>query len=62
MASGEEAKKQFSILDTGVQVDLPDHFCLERPENDKVHLYCTPCDSDPAIGKLTTNCAEHSYF
>ena len=43
MASGEEAKKQFSILDTGVQVDLPDHFCLERPENDKVmYLCCTP--------------------
>ena len=38
MASGEEAKKEFSILDTGVQVDLPDHFCLERPENDKVNF------------------------
>ena len=38
MASGEEAKKQFSILDTGVNVDLPDHFCLERPENEKVYV------------------------
>ena len=38
MASGEEAKKEFSILDTGVQVDLPDHFCLERPENNKVYF------------------------
>ena len=36
MASGEEAKKQFSILDTGVKVDLPDHFCLERPEDGRV--------------------------
>ena len=36
MASGENAKQPFSILDTGVHVDLPDHFCLERPEDDKV--------------------------
>ena len=35
-ASGENAKESFSILDTGVTVDLPDHFCLERPENSKV--------------------------
>ena len=32
MASGEGAKEAFSILDTGVSVDLPDHFCLEKPE------------------------------
>ena len=36
MASGENAKEPFSILDTGVLVDLPDHFCLEKPEDDKV--------------------------
>ena len=36
MASGENAKKEFSILDTGVKVDLPDHFCLEKPENSTV--------------------------
>ena len=36
MASGEDAKKTFSILDTGVSVDLPDHFCLEKPENHTV--------------------------
>ena len=36
MASGENAKEPFSILDTGVTVDLPDHFCLEKPEDDKV--------------------------
>ena len=35
-ASGENAKESFSILDSGVTVDLPDHFCLERPENSKV--------------------------
>ena len=35
MASGEEAKKEFSILDTGVSVDLPDDFCLEKPEDNK---------------------------
>ncbi len=38
MASGEDAKKEFSILDTGVHIDLPDHFCLEKPENDKVYF------------------------
>ena len=38
MASREDAKKQFSILDTGVSVDLPDHFCLEKPENHTVTL------------------------
>ena len=36
MASGEGAKEAFSILDTGVSVDLPDHFCLEKPENKTV--------------------------
>ena len=35
MVSGEEAKKEFSILDTGVVVDLPDHFCLDKPEDSK---------------------------
>ena len=35
MASGENAKKPFNILDTGVSVDLPDHFCLEKPEDKK---------------------------
>ena len=35
MASGEDAKKKFSILDTGVSVDLPDDFCLEKEEDDK---------------------------
>ena len=35
MASGENAKKKFSILDTGVSVDLPDDFCLENQENDQ---------------------------
>jgi hypothetical protein len=33
MASGENAKKKFSILDTGVSVDLPDDFCLEKQED-----------------------------
>ena len=35
MASGENAKKMFSILDTGVSIDLPDDFCLEKPEEKK---------------------------
>ena len=35
MASGEDAKKQFNILDTGVYVDLPDSFCLEKEVNAK---------------------------
>ena len=35
MASGEDAKKEFSILDTGVKVDLPDDFCLEKQEDNK---------------------------
>ena len=33
MASGEDAKREFSILDTGVSVDLPDSFCLEKQEH-----------------------------
>ena len=36
MASGEDAKNEFSILDTGVTVDLPNHFCLEKAENNTV--------------------------
>ena len=35
MASGEDAKKQFDILDTGVSIDLPDDFCLEKQEDEK---------------------------
>ena len=32
--SGEQAKEPFSVLNTGIKVDLPDHFCLERMEGD----------------------------
>ena len=35
VASGEDAKKPIHILDTGVYVDLPDHFCLEKPQDEK---------------------------
>ena len=39
MASGEDAKEQFSILDTGVSVDLPDDFCLEKQETIRSFYY-----------------------
>ena len=32
MTSGEGAKEAFSVLDTGVLVKLPEHFCLEPQE------------------------------
>ena len=32
MTSGEGAKEPFSVLDTGVKVKLPEHFCLEPQE------------------------------
>ena len=31
--SGEDVKEPFSILDTGITVDLPDSFCLEKMED-----------------------------
>ena len=31
--SGEGAKEKFDILDTGISVDLPDSFCLEKMED-----------------------------
>ena len=31
--SGEGAKDKFDILDTGISVDLPDSFCLEKAED-----------------------------
>ena len=35
MASGEEAKQSMNLLNTGVVIDLPDHFCLENPDQGK---------------------------
>lgn len=35
IASGEEATKPINILDTGVVIKLPDHFCLGNPEDGK---------------------------